>query len=359
MNKRWAPYVLFVGVFCLGTIASGQGGKSDGTGLQTSIAVDMVGDFKVGKESTASDRLIVREAEASFYAPVDHIFDGLLSLGAHPEGGETLFEVHEAVLSTTKLVPRSKVKIGQFFMGLGRLNRVHRHDWPFISAPKVHQTFFGEEGVLDSGIEYSWLLPTETYFDLTIGVTNGWVYGHAHTEGEKPRKPTHYARWATFTSLGSGDAQLAAVYLGRRAADGIETRLAGLDGVAKWKDGKVLTWLVQSEVWQRRQQPIVGDEETSLGAYVFSQYGLSEEALFGVRLDHFTVTSLKDAAGDPVANGVNAFVPTLTYRPSEFSSLRLAYNHEVSKQANTDDRTNRFLEAQAVYILGAHPAHDF
>lgn len=333
--------------------------KADGTGLQSSIAVDMVGTFKADKDSSADDRLMIRGAEVTFFAPVDHIFDGLLSLAAHPEGGETVFEVHEATLSTTKLVPRSKIKVGQFFLGVGRLNRSHQHDWAFVSAPFVHQTYFGKEGALDSGIEYSFLLPTETYLDLTVGVTNGWVYGHAHNEGEKPRKPTHYARLSTFFGLGEGDLQVAGNYLGRKTSTGEEMRLVGVDAVAKWKEGRTLTWLIQTETWQRRLQPLVGSEETSLGSYLFIQRGLSETTQVGARVDYYTLTSLEDVAGNKVDNSVTAVVPTFTYRPSEFSLLRLAYNHQTTHQEGVSDKTDKILEAQAVYIIGAHPAHDF
>jgi hypothetical protein len=350
--------------YCLASLsalvpAPAWGQTTDGTGLKTSIAVDMVGSFKADKDSAANDRLEMRGAEATFFAPVDHLFDGLLSLAAHPESGETVFEVHEATLSTTKLVPRSKIKVGQFFLGVGRLNRTHQHDWAFVSAPVVHRTYFGDEGALDSGVEYSWLLPTATYLDLTVGVTNGWVYGHAHNEGEKPRRPTHYARLATFAELGEGGLQAAANYLGRQSSDGEETRLVGIDAVAKWKNGRVTSWLIQSEAWQRLVQPPAGDQETSAGAYAFIEYGLSESTAVGTRFDYFSVLSLKDVSGDAVGNSIVAVVPTLTYKPSEFSRFRLAYDHKIIQQDGLEDRTDPVVETQAVFIMGAHPAHDF
>jgi hypothetical protein len=68
---------------------------------------------------------------------------------------------------------------------------------------------------------------------------------------------------------------------------------------------------------------------------------------------------LKDITGSNVANSENRIVPTITYRPSEFSSLRLAYDWSVAKQANQQDRENHELQMQATFMIGAHPAHDF
>ena len=53
-----------------------------------------------------------------------------------------------------------------------------------------------------------------------------------------------------------------------------------------------------------------------------------------------------------------AFVPTLTYEASEFASFKLAYTHSVKTEDNktTNDQS---LQLQTVFILGAHPAHDF
>src|SRR5690606_7614345 len=110
---------------------------------------------------------------------------------------------------------------------------VHRHDWPFISAPKVHSEFFDQEGVADSGLEYSVLLPTPFFLDLTLGATNGWTYGHAHTEGTKPRQPNQYVRLATYTDLpAKGGMEVGHVGPKRMPEVGAVHTLAGMGLVA-------------------------------------------------------------------------------------------------------------------------------
>ncbi len=332
----------------------------DGTGLKTSAAVDMVGTFKGNKESSADDSFNVREAEIMLTAPIDQTFNGLLSFAAHREDGVALAEIHEAYISSSKLVPRSNIRVGQFFLGVGRLNRFHRHEWPTIYAPKVHEEFFGPEGALDSGIEYSYLAPLPFYLDTTLGLTNGWTYGHSHNAGEKPKKPTHYARVASYVELpANGGAQLALNYLSRTDAQENLMTLNGLDFTAKWRDTGVLNLLVQGEVWHRTKKPKDAEAENTLGLYVMPQYAIDSQVFVGLLMEYYSVLSLKDVVGKSINNTNIGFVPTLTYKASEFSSLRLAYNRSTYHRADQDDKIEQRVEVQATFMIGAHPAHDF
>lgn len=342
---------------------------ADGSGLAVGVAVDLLGSFNLDRGHEASDALNPREVELSLTAPVDSKFEGVLSLAAHREHGQYLCELHEATLSSSKLLPRSQLRLGQFFLGVGRLNQVHRHDWLFISAPKVHEEFFGSEGVLDSGGEYSYLLPTALYVNLTLGATNGWVYGHSHCGGEhdhshcggeKPRTPTHYARLGTFFDVKEDmGLALGLNVLSRTAADGTRMQLLGLDAVSKYSPGSFSPFLLQAEAWQRRVSSATGSQELALGAYLYPQLGFSSAYFAGLRLDYFTQASLKDAKGKQLANYDIDVVPTFTYKSSEFASFKLAYNHKTAYQEHQDAKNHQVLELQSTFILGAHPAHAF
>ncbi len=323
-------------------------------GITPFVAVDMSGAFKVDESSTASDRFEVREAEFSLAAPVDHIFDGMFSIAAHSEGGAHLFELHEAWLSTTKLVPRIQLKAGQFFLGIGRLNRVHRHEWPFISAPVVHKLFFGDEGVLDSGAEVSSLLPLPFFLELSAGVTNGFVYGHSHNAGEKPRQPTHYARLATAGAALSSEALVALNYLSRTDIANERMQLFGADFVAKWAGG-----ILQAELWQRRITPPAAKKTAEQGAYLFTGFNLIGAIATGLRFEHFSVITLEDAFGRRVNNNIVALSPQVSYRASEFAQFRSGVIFQDQTQENSARKINRTFEIQLVYIMGAHPAHEF
>ena len=109
-------------------------------GLKTSVAVDLVGSFPIGDETSSAqyqskESFKLRSAEFTFYAPIDPRFDGVLSFAAHPEGSQAYGEpeVHEAYISSAKLLDGFRFKLGQYFLGVGRINQIHQHDWPFIT----------------------------------------------------------------------------------------------------------------------------------------------------------------------------------------------------------------------------------
>ena len=349
-------------LLCLVVVSQAASGQGDGSGLQISAGVDVVGEAGFRRNSGATDKITAREVEITLYAPADHLLDGMLSFAAHGDEGPAIpnVELHEAWLGSTKLIPRSRFRLGLFFLGVGRLNQYHRHDWPFISAPRVHREFFGAEAALDTGAEYSILLPTPFFLELTAGMTNGFVFGHDHSAGSRPLMPTNYARLVTYTSLPSdGGAQIGLNYLGRRGNEGTGRTMLGVDFTAKWRETKVTQFLLQSEVWYRSLTPRGSDLQNALGFYVYPNYYLGGDLFAGLRLDFFSTINQKDAFGASVKNFELGAVPTLTWKPSEFSTFRLAYNVKPEYERDRFVRTNHYLEAQASIILGAHPAHDF
>lgn len=329
--------------------------KTEATGLEMSASVDFVTTVNDPKQETFA----IREAEVSLFAPIDHRFYGLLSIAAHREDGVSMFELHEAFIRGDKFFSGFSAKAGQFFLGVGRLNQVHRHDWPFISPPTVFKKYFGNEGILDTGLEASYLLPLPFYLDITAGVTSGWTFGHSHDQGKQPKIPTHYARLKTF--IDGGDAfglALGLNYIGRHSSEGERLHIFGLDSVAK---GEIFgrNYLFQTETWMRQTTPKSGDEDLSLGFYLFPQMELVKSFKLGLLFDYYTNLSLMDVLGNKTPNSDYAFSPTLTYDSSEFASFKLAYKYLRSNQPGKVSEETHSAEFQIVFILGAHPAHDF
>lgn len=241
-------------------------------GLEVYVAGDMYFSQGLNTSSEADEKLTMRGSELTFFSPIDHMFDGKLSAAAHDELGKTNFELHELVLSSSKLVHRSNIKVGQFFLGVGRLNRIHQHDWPFITAPKVHRTFLDDEGVFDTGLEYGYLFPSNSNYtyNMNLGITSGYRYGHSHTAGDKPLLPMHYFRFSRFEPLGttSGE-EIGISYLARTDAEHNRMQLRGVDYTRKRRSGKTLTSLIQSEVWHKIETNDNNDTSTSQLGLIF------------------------------------------------------------------------------------------
>lgn len=351
--------------FCFATAnAQAQSASPLVQNLNFSAALDVTAPINL--DDSANNKLGIRSAEFMLFGPLDPTFDAMVNFTAHNEDGEYHTELHEGYISSSKLIPNLRFKAGMFFLGVGRLNQFHQHDWPFVSAPKVQAEFFGEEGIHDTGVEFTYILPTNSYFDVTFGVTDGYSWeshqhdDHVHVELERPDAPIYYIRPSTFIDMGDNSGlQIGLNYLGRSDSQGLQTQLSGLDLVYKKKEGNFNRWLVQSEIWNQTQNSDTTERTSQMGAYIYPEYGFSANWFLGVRLDAFKNFSLKNDDGESLDNLDYAFVPTVTYKNSEFVLWRLAYTHEVSNVAMQADQINRVIELQFIAILGAHPAHAF
>jgi len=329
--------------------------------VKLSLAADMVYSQAINSNSQADDKLVMRGAELSFYAPIDHQFDGLLSAAAHDEGGETVFELHELNLSSSKIIPRSHFKIGQFFLGIGKLNHQHQHDWSFIRAPIHHAIFFDQEGTLDSGLEYDYLLPTPWISHMTLGITSGHKWGHSHTAGSRPKIPTHYFRYSQFHPIGRTDGIEWGINTARRKdSQGILSELLGFDLTIKFREGKVIKHKWLSETWYRHQKDAQLNSSEQIGSYIYYSYGINESFSIGHRLDGYRDNSLINSLTQKKINNIR-YNNTLdfTYYSSEFARIKSALSHDFSREEGVSKNRDTRFEMQFVFILGSHPAHDF
>ena len=367
MNKRFLNSVrsifrvIFLLHFLVFPLHLSKAGAFDN--LSVSLAGDLVFQQAFSKESKIDghdSKFKVRSAEMAFYAPIDHQFDAFLSFAAHEESGVVNAELHELYFSSSKLIPRTRFKVGQFFLGIGRLNRFHQHDWYFTTAPKIFEELYGDEGVFDAGLEFSYLLPMNHFLELTMGVTSGYNFGHTHSNGKKPKLPTHYARLATsFSDSTSFADEIGVNYLRRKDSLSHDRQSIGLDLTFKWKKKKFLRYLIQSEAWFN-ETVIPGQHNSKVaGVYLYNQYAFNPSWSVGLMLDAFKDLNLRDVTGVIDNNIYYNFSPNITYASSEFFKSRLSYGYSFSRiEGKTRDESS-LAELQFTLILGDHPSHDF
>jgi len=354
---RGLLFVVLVSLFTLPAVYS----QELLSNLQATGAADFVSTVYTSQEDERAFDLNVRSAEFMVSGSIDHYFDGLINFAGHTEEGEFELVLHEGYVSSSKLIPYSRFRVGKFFLGVGRLNQFHQHDWPFTDAPQAHNTFFAEEGVTDSGLEYTFLFPTTHFFELTAGVTRNYCYGHCHADVAKPPRPLFYLHPVTFFEFSSQTGlQLGLSYLNRKDDAGIQTHLAGLDMTFKHRQGKRLVWLLQAEAYYQDQGSDSVDNIRQVGGYCLTQYGLSPSWLLGLRLDAFSELSMKFQTTNQKRDDLDyAIVPIVTWKPSEFSTLRLSYTLDVDTTKGDKDTVDQLVQLQFNFILGAHSAHDF
>jgi hypothetical protein len=324
-----------------------------------------------------NDGMLVREFEFSAVSQIDQTWQGILTLAYHHElqMEEEHIEVHEAMLFSSKLLPMANVKIGKFFLGVGRLNRFHRHDWIFTEAPLVQKSFFGNEGVKDTGFEYSRLLGTDYNLKATIGLVAGNEFKHEHSHDEdehdhggsgSPYEPTRYIRLSSFTEFSTlSGVETGLNYLERRDNEGTRFQYSGLDLIYKKRVNQFVDHLLQFEFWHRKTDELEEHSFEDMGAYAYYEKGLNRHHALGFRAEYYLPADI-DHGAEHEHEGIDGIAPTQNYHAlslsynyynSEFMRTRLTLEHHNGVEVDEDEVSFQRLHLQFVFNIGAHPAH--
>lgn len=327
--------------------------------IQPTASLDLVSDVYTSNSQDRAFNVNVRSAELRLQGAIDKDFEGTLSFAGHNENNQFIFDLHEGYVSSSTFIPSSSFKVGKFLLGLGYLNRSHQHEWAFTSAPKVHREFFATEATADTGVEYTYRLPTSKSLEITAGVTSGYCYGHCHGSGNKPPRPLYYLHpVATFDLSPASSLQAGLSYLTRRDHLQVETHLSGFDLVFKQYHANYLRWLVQSEAYYQEQAGGSSASLKQVGAYHLTQYGFNENWFLGLRLDAFSELSKKfQTTGERRKDFDYAVVPILSWKPSESATLRFSYTFDVDTTQGDADKFGHLAQVQFNFVLGAHPEH--
>ncbi|MCB1321987.1 MAG: hypothetical protein KDK34_17145, partial [Leptospiraceae bacterium] len=250
--------------------------------LDMMASADIVGAWDKEDPHTTGNELQVREVELGFYADIDHLANGVFTAAAHRENGETVFETHEIYFHFPEFfIPNTSARLGKMFLDVGRLNTVHRHDWSFTNPPKVHEELLDEEAAEDTGLELSFLMPWESFWqELTVGAFNGKTFGHTHVAGPDKNNPlftAHLKQFIPFTDT-LGD-QFGFSYLRwhpETKSDKV-THQTGFDHLLKYAPDKYFSVQWLTEIWYRETRekntrpydPPASPIETRAGGYSF------------------------------------------------------------------------------------------
>lgn len=331
-------------------------------------AVDLLGEWDKETVHTTKNQFAIREAEIGAFANIDHLAEGTLLIAAHNEGGAYTAEIHEAFFffPVTPL-PRTSLKLGKFFFDTGRLNSIHRHDWPFTNAPVVHKELFGDEGVDQSGAEGKFLFPWPFFQELTVGVFNGKTFGHSHTEGPIKQNPLVNARLRQYFQIADNvgwQFAFSGLRYNPETNSNKHTEMYGADTVLKWDLAPGFRLQVWGEAWYmetRQKNERLFDTpappvETRAGGYSFFEFQFFEHYSAGLRTDVFVNPNKRGQLGYTIRNGTEQESLQFTWRPSEFSFFRVTGSRTTDRQ--TGKRSYEYY-LQADFIIGKHPAHGF
>ena len=314
----------------------------------TSVLANFVG---VAGKNPVSDQpsLQLTEVELALQAVVDPYARADFFLSAGPDG----LEVEEGFVTFTTLPANLLLKVGKMRAQFGKVNTLHTHVMPTADRPLVTQNLVGgEEGISDSGVSLSKLLPNPILF---VEATGEVFRGHSNVFQSSERSKLNYVgRLRAYrdvtegtnldfgTSFASGPSGL---------GSGLTRQLLGFDATFRYRPLRRAIYKrfqARTElIWSRQRFPNAARQD-AFGYYGLGEYQFARRWYFGGRYDQSeraAEASLQDTGGSLF----------LTYWPSEFSQIRGQY-----RRTNYDEgvKANELL-FQFSFAIGAHGAHVF
>jgi hypothetical protein len=290
------------------------------------------------------DTFQLEEAELALEAFVDPFAKAKFFIGASPEGAE----VEEGYVQFIALPFDLTATVGKKKALFGKVNTMHAHTLPWADTPLVMSTFFGGEGLNDSGVSVSKIFPNRfAYVEATGEVFRGKV--DDVFEAQNANDLFYNTHVKLFKDISEqSNVELGGSYARGTALDGGNNEFSGLDVTYRWKPLQAATWrsfIARTELIQNRRS---SNDDSAFGMYASADYQLARRWFTGLRFDSV------DHPDDPSATDRGG-AATLTFWPSEFSQLRGEFRHI----RYADDLTaNEFL-LQVQFAIGAHGAHTF
>jgi len=306
--------------------------------------ISMTGDLVGFATNRGREDFNGREFELNVQSALDPYSLTKWTLSFSPDQG---VDIEEGYVSYTGLPSGLTLTAGKFRQEFGALNRWHLHALPQIDYPLALQSYFGEEGLAQTGLSAAWLLPHPwaTANELTVQLTDGEseAFGGANFKnlvGLAHLKNYWDVNEATYAEVGlSGIAGTD----GRGGA----SRVWGTDLTLHWQPPtrakyREVTW--RSELLHSQRDDLTGLRRDAWGGYTYLESLLAQNLYGGLRFDR-----VEDPL-DP-EHGRWGLFPNVTWWQSEFVRLRGELGF-IKDLPNGD--TERRFTLQLTWAAGPH-----
>jgi len=332
-----------------------------------------------GEAGLAPEGLALAETEISINANVDDKFTAWLTAPLVLEDGDAGIEIEEAWIETLKLPAGFSLRMGRFFSNIGYLNTRHKHTWDFADQPLIYRALMG--GLyLDDGLQLRWMAPTDFYLELSSELMRGGRYPAGGAANSGLGSYTLAAH--TGGDIGFSNSWLSGLSWLHAESDGREsgseddplvfngdTDILIADFVWKWApngNSRQRNFIFQAEYMLRMEDGDYALSDAVPLPWDIDQQGWYAQAIYqpwpqwriGARIDRLSSDTPRPVfAGsvlDPMGENPLRYSLMVDWSNSEFSRLRLQYNHDKSGVENDDQ-----FVLQYIYSIGAHGAHTF
>ncbi len=337
--------------------------------------------FPAGGESQLADEgLSIGESEFVFSANVDDWFYGQITAAVEQEDGSFNISLEEAFLDTLSMPANTTLRFGRFYSSVGYLNDKHAHTWEFADQALPYRAFMGSQ-YGDDGIQFRWLAPTDFFLELggevfrgsnfpaagdasdglgtkslfvhlggDLGYSHSWSAGFSWLDAEaRDRISGDVDNPLNFN--GSSDIYIAD-FVWKWAPNGnIRERNLTFQSEYFWRNEKGQYTLPDTD------NPLNIDNDAT-GWYTQLVYQWRPRWRVGMRIDGLSQdgaagqllgTPLDSLNEDPLRYSI-----MFDYSNSEFSRIRLQFNHDESGLNNDNQFTLQYIMS-----IGAHGGHEF
>jgi hypothetical protein len=339
--------------------AAGAGGPTGALPVYGSFApgskvfnpdIAAIGNFlgTSGEGPGVEPSLEMSETELTLQAIVDPYAraDFFLTFGPDEVG------IEEAFLTFPTLPAGLLAKAGRMRDAFGKINAMHPHSLPWADRPLVTRNLLGgEEGLADSGVSVSRLLPNPWLFlEATAQVYQGNSELFAAPRRRDVSYVGHLRGYRDLSESANLDLGGSFAWGRNDTGAGNATRLLGIDATFRYRPLRRAIYrrlLGRAElVWSRREQD--DGRRDAFGMYASAEYQFARRWFAGARYDR------SQRADDPRLRDEGGSL-LLTYWPSEFSQVRGQFRRTRFGEGETANE----LLFQLLFSIGAHGAHVF
>jgi hypothetical protein len=306
------------------------------------------------------------------------------------------FEIEEAFVTTRNLPYNLQIKAGRFLSSFGRMNPQHAHFWDFSTQPIIYRDLLGTHGIQENGIQFNWVAPTDFYLLTGLEILTGdnaKSFGTSgFSVGNNTLQEVNNANLGVAFIKSSFDienltvlAGLSSAFGGRRnvpesASSDVHvhslseskdyiaggTSIYGADLTLRYFFDNLTNISWQSEYLYRR---IDGSKySTTLREKFLKENGGFYSHLtyrynlwrVGARYELSNINNFtSDSGTDNNPKNGNRYGLMFEYVPSDFTRLRLEYNHDRSTFSGNELIPVNELMLSANFVIGTHGAHNF
>jgi hypothetical protein len=333
----------YISLFIVTILIPGHNGFAQSS-LNPDISV--IPDFRIyttdqkGSEDRKKINFSLDEVEVAFQSPLNPYSRADVFIGFSNDSEEPM-DIEEAYFTILKGLPLNlNIKGGKFLVDFSKLNTLHAHAFPFVDRPLYQQSYFGEEGLKDVGVEVNTLLPTgDVYCKWSATASTG-------DELDGKRKSLFYtSRLSAFFTLSDYSA--------------FETSFGGATGISDIA-GKRYQWINADLKYKWKK-----DQYTSLtawaeglssqcnslrtfGFYTACVYQFKRRFEIGSKFDITQSIDNKDRTRQVSVN--------INFLPVEET---LVFRFLASNTKPPKEKSFNTIMVQTIFSLGPHKAHSF